>query len=161
MELIFNPQLLSNDMRAIGQPLTDIEREQFIAAARSLMHVRWRHQGRNKQGVDCAGLVVYSLRSIKRSVMDLQGYGRLPYRGALEAMMKENLGEPLLASQLQIGDVPLMKFQDTSAPCHCGIVTAYPFGGFALIHAFAQNREVVEHRLDDEWKAYITEVYRP
>ena len=30
----------------------------IIAAARAWLGVPWRHQGRTRQGVDCAGLVV-------------------------------------------------------------------------------------------------------
>lgn len=146
--------------RAIGPAFTELERQQFIAAARSMMHVRWRHQGRNKQGLDCAGLVVYSLRAIGRQVADAVGYSREPYHGTLEQLVRENLGDPLPAAQMQEGDVPLIRFRDFKLR-HCGIVTNYPFGGFSLIHAFAQNREVTEHRIDAEWMSYIAEVYRP
>lgn len=148
-------------MRTIGQLLSTEERLQFIAAARSLMHVRWQHQGRDKRGVDCAGLVIYSLKKIGRPVSDALGYGRLPYRGMLETLVRQNLGEPLPAdAKLQAGDVPLMKFVGSEL-CHCGIVTDYYLGGFSLLHAFAQNKEVVEHRIDKQWKDYMIEVYRP
>jgi cell wall-associated NlpC family hydrolase len=30
----------------------------IVSAARSWLGVPWRHQGRTRQGVDCAGLVV-------------------------------------------------------------------------------------------------------
>jgi cell wall-associated NlpC family hydrolase len=35
-----------------------VEPNAIIAAARSWLGVPWRHQGRTRQGVDCAGLVV-------------------------------------------------------------------------------------------------------
>lgn len=146
-------------IRAIGNSLTDIQRAQFIAAARSLMHVRWRHQGRNKRGVDCAGLIVYSLRAVGCRPLDAIGYGRIPYRGMLEKLMEDNLGKILPRAFMQEGDVCLMRF--AGAPSHCGIITAYPYGEFSLLHAFAQNREVVEHRIDANWFNYIVGVYRP
>ena len=147
--------------RTIGQLLNEQERNAFVAAARQLLSVRWQHQGRDKRGVDCAGLVVYALKSLGRPVSDAIGYGRLPYRGRLETLVRQNLGDPLPAgAQMQFGDVALMHFVG-SALCHCGIITEYPLGGFALLHAFAQNKMVVEHRVDDQWKGYMFEVYRP
>lgn len=47
------------------------------------------------------------------------------------------------------------------APHHVGIVADYRYGGLSLIHAYAQNRMVVEMRIDDEWRNRIIAVYRP
>lgn len=146
--------------RIIGPAFNAIETAQFIETARSLTHVRWRHQGRDACGVDCAGLVVYALQTMGRPVEDALGYGRLPYRGRLEHLMRVNLGDPLPKEQMRFGDVVLMHGRG-SAPSHCGILTEYVFGGFAMLHAYAPNREVIEHRIDQSWIDRIVEVYRP
>lgn len=146
--------------RTIGPAFNALETVRFIETARSLVNVRWRHQGRDARGVDCAGLIVYALRTMGRPVEDALGYGRLPYRGRLELLMRANLGDPLPKVSLRPGDVPLMRARGT-APCHCGILVEYRLGGFGMIHAHAPDRMVVEHRLDQDWIDRITEVYRP
>lgn len=146
-------------MRAIGDPFSAAEMLAFIAAARACIGVRWRHQGRSLRGVDCGGLVVFALRAVGRSVSDSTAYGREPYRGSLEATLRANFGEPLPADQMQLGDVVLMRF--AGEPSHVGILGDYLYGGLSLIHAYAKGKKVIEHRLDDEWRGYIVEVYRP
>lgn len=145
--------------RAIGAPLSDAERIAFIAAARSMLGTRWRHQGRDTRGVDCAGLVAYSLRAVGRTIADSTAYGRVPYRGSLEATLGANLGPMLKAEDMRVGDVALMVFDN--APHHVGVVADYKYGGFSLVHAYAANKQVVEMRIDDDWRNRIIGVYRP
>lgn len=47
------------------------------------------------------------------------------------------------------------------APNHVGIIGDYRYGGLSFIHAYAPNRKVIEHRLDDKLRGQIIEVYRP
>jgi hypothetical protein len=146
--------------RAIGQLFTQDERTAFVAAARTFDKVRWRHQGRDARGVDCAGLVIVSLIAVGRNPVDAIGYGKIPYRGMLEELIERNLGDPLpLRQDMREGDVVLLKF--TGEPCHVGIITDYLYGGFSLLHAYASNRCVVEHRFNASWFDNIAEVYRP
>lgn len=139
--------------------LTPEQREQVVCAAREFLGVRWRHQGRTRHGIDCAGLLVASFRAAGFEPMDVTGYGRIPYKSKLEEMLRANLGEPVPKAQMRAGDVVLMKW--SGAPSHVGLVSDYPFGGFALIHAFLQNKCVVEHRIDVDWLDHIVEVYSP
>ena len=48
----------------------------IIAAARSWLGVPWRHQGRTRQGVHCAGLVVLVGRELGLADYDTHAYGR-------------------------------------------------------------------------------------
>lgn len=145
--------------RALGKQLTVKEREAFIAAARGYLGTRFRHQGRSKRGVDCAGLIVVSLEAIGRQYSDVPAYSREPRKQGLRAALVANLGQPVDIAKMRSGDVALMAFR--GEPSHVGIVTDYPAGGFALLHTFAQMRKVVEHRMDGQWLGYITEVWRP
>lgn len=140
-------------------PLTEAERLAFVTAARAMLGVRWKHQGRTKHGVDCGGLVVCALRAIGRAPHDIIGYGRLPYRHALEDVVQANFGHPLPAgTEPQAGDV--MIFRDgNAAPNHVGIAGAGPHG-VTVIHAYAPNREVVEMTIDADWRNKIVGVYR-
>jgi hypothetical protein len=148
-------------MRAIGPLLTDDERQAFIAEARTYVAeaVRFRHQGRSRHGVDCAGLLLASMAAIGRPIADLEAYGREPLGGGLRAMLVANLGEAIPKAEMQPGDVALMRFR--GEPSHVGLLGDYLYGGLSLIHTFAQIRKVVEHRLDSEWNDYILEVFRP
>ena len=146
-------------MREIGPLLTDTEREAFIAAARSYMGVRFKHQGRNRHGIDCVGLCIVAMRTIGRPCYDAGAYSREPLKQGLRAALIRNLGDPVPKAQMRAGDVVSMTFRNE--PSHVGIATDHPWGGFAVIHTFAQMRKVVEHRMDEDWLDYITEVFRP
>lgn len=142
--------------RAVA-PLNDAERIAFVAAARAMLGVRWKHQGRTRNGVDCAGLVIYALRAIGREPHDITGYGRRPYRNALDAAVRVNFGAPQ-ATEPRAGDVLLVR-DGNAAPNHVGIVGDGPHG-LTLIHAYAPNKEVVEMTIDALWRAKIIGVYR-
>lgn len=145
-------------MRAVP-PLTDAEREAFVASARACLGVRWRHQGRNLRGLDCAGLLVYAIKAIGREPVDCVGYPRRPYRNMLEETMRRNLGEPLPAdTTLCPGDVVLMQCSKQGLN-HVGIIAEHD-GYLTMIHAHAPDRKVIETRLDDAWRGKIAEVYR-
>lgn len=140
-------------------PLDDAERIAFVTAARSFMGVIWRHQGRNRRGVDCAGLVMLALRAIGRDPIDCVGYPRRPYRHMLEKTIQLSFGEPMPAdTDLRHGDIVVMQFA-LDEPHHVGIIATdheYP----TLIHAHAPDKKVVEMRLDADWRNRIVEVYR-
>ena len=48
----------------------------IVAEARTWLGVPWRHQGRSRAGVDCAGLVVLVARALELADHDSTAYGR-------------------------------------------------------------------------------------
>lgn len=145
-------------MRAIGLPFTPEESAAFVVAARSQLNVRFRHMGRNERGFDCAGLVLWSLRSLGKPVVDIAAYGREPHKDGLREAIQANLGDPVPLDDLRPGDVVLMRFE--GEPRHVGILFAHP-EGLGLVHTYATVKRVTEHRLDAYWRGCITEAYRP
>lgn len=146
--------------RALGPPFTDAERVAFVAAARSYIGVRWKHQGRSRRGLDCGGLLIVSAFGAGRLTADAQaGYGREPYRHSLEDVLRENLGDPVDAEPT-VGDV-VMFHVGRAAPNHVGIVGDYVHGGLSIIHAYAITGQVVESPFDASWRNLLSEVYRP
>lgn len=143
--------------RAIGPPLTPQESAGFVLGARAQLGVRFRHMGRSSRGVDCAGMVLGALGALGRPFVDVPAYGREPHNQTLRRMLVENLGEPV--TDMRAGDVPLMAFE--GEPSHVGVLADYPYGGLSVIHGYARVRKVVEHRLDETWRARIVEVFRP
>lgn len=144
------------------EPLSDAERVEFIAAARTMLRVPFRHTGRTERGVDCVGLVAVALAAVGRTVADRRDYGRSPVRDGLREVLVEHFGEPV--TEMEPGDVALMRWHmdgEVHLFNHVGIVTDYPLGGLALLHALHSNREVVEHRLAGPWPRRIVEAWRP
>ena len=143
-------------------PLTDAERVGFIASARNLVGVPFRHRGRSRRGIDCVGEVALALSAVGRTAEDRRSYGRNPANDGLREVCEAHFGAPV--RDMQAGDVPLFAWWDDTRnrdPNHVGILFDHPNGGLALVHALAQNKRVIAHRLDDFALARIVAVYRP
>lgn len=125
-------------------------RADVVATARGYLGVRWHHQGRSVAGMDCAGLVVRVAHDLGLSDFDSADYGRLPLGQKMREIMDANMDR---VTAYQPGDVLLMRFE--TEPQHLAIVTDY-----GIIHALAQSRKVVEHRLDDVWASRIVAAYK-
>lgn len=125
-------------------------RADIVAAARSYLGVRWHHQGRSLAGLDCIGLVIAVAHDLGLSDYDINGYARIPDGRTLRATMAQQMD--VLKREPLPGDVLLFAFQRN--PLHTAIVTDAP-SGLGMIHAFANKRMVVEHRLDDVWRSRI------
>lgn len=126
-------------------------RADIVAAARAYLGVRWHHQGRNRAGIDCIGLVIAVARDLGISTYDITDYGRIPDGRRLRNEMASQL-VPARAMPPEPGDVLLMRFERN--PIHAGIVTER-----GMIHAYANMRRVVEHRIDEVWSRRIVEVF--
>jgi cell wall-associated NlpC family hydrolase len=126
-------------------------RDQIISAARAYLGVRYHHQGRNRAGLDCAGLLVCVARDLGISTAgDWEGYSRTPDGASLKATLDASAVIPV--ADYQPGDVLLMRFD--KQPQHIAIVTDK-----GIIHSYLAARRVVEHRLDAEWRARIVAAY--
>ena len=135
-------------------------RQALVEQARTYLGTPFRHRGRNRGALDCAGLVIKSLQDLGYSPVDLKVYGREPARDGLRKVVQENMGQPIEPGQPWIpGDVLLMKF--VREPHHVGLVGSHPIDGLlTLIHCYGDVGSVVEHILDDSWKKKVLEVYR-
>lgn len=114
------------------------------------MGVRWRHQGRNRMGVDCVGLVICSLADIGVVVPDMQGYRRTPDPIFVEHI--RNNSEP--AASLLPGTLGI--FRDGTQPCHVGIFSTM-HGQLSLIHAYAGTGKVMEEVFIHDWPNKLVE----
>lgn len=128
--------------------------DDIVTAARALVGVPFKHQGRTRNGLDCAGLVVHVAATLGLKYTDHGGYARSPSDGLLESALDMQPCLELLPNKadMQAGDVLLMRFKE---PQHLGIYT-----GENIIHSYSTVGKVCEHRLADVWKARIMRVYR-
>lgn len=139
----------------------DEQRCRFIAAARALVGRPFRHRGRfeNGRGGDCIGVVVVAERAIGHAVEDRTNYGKNPVNDGLREALTAHFG-PAITGEPQAGDVVLFAWGN-DAPNHVGILFDHPNGGLAVVHALAQHKRVIEHRLDAATRARIVAVFRP
>lgn len=131
--------------------------QELVDQARKYLGTPFKHRGRTKFGLDCAGLIVRSYLDLGRPVKDLRIYGREPHRDGLRQTVLSNQVDRVYGPW-EPGDVLLMKF--VREPHHLGIAGDYFAGGLSLIHSYGEIGRVVEHRLDDVWKSRVLEVYR-
>jgi cell wall-associated NlpC family hydrolase len=125
-------------------------RQQVVDEARKWLGVRWVHQGRSRAGVDCIGLAIKVAHGLGLSTFDIIDYSRQPDPATMRALMAEHMES---VASPQIGDVLLMRFE--KEPQHVAIVT-----DIGIIHAYAQVRRVVEHRLDSVWQGRVVSAYQ-
>lgn len=125
-----------------------IARVRVVDAAREWLGTPFHHQGRVLGvGVDCVGVVIGVARQLGISDFDLTGYGHRPDSRLLERMAGELMIEVPVAAA-RPGDVLLIEVD--GMPQHLGFVTE-----LGLLHAYAPLRRVVEHRMDDGWRARV------
>lgn len=139
-----------------------VSRQAVVAAARSWLGTPYAHQQMCKgAGVDCGmlvGGVAIDAGVISREFWDarfaaFRGYARTPANGMLERVCRSFMSiKPL--EDMAPGDVLMMRFK--REPHHLAIAADYPLGGLSIIHSLSKPfAKVVEHRLDDDWRACV------
>lgn len=123
--------------------------------AREALGTPFRHQGRVcGLGLDCVGLIVHIAKRAGIPHKDVIAYSRYPQENSLkDAFDSQEYLKIIDKNNLQEGDILLMKFY--KFPQHA----AY-FTGSGIIHAYAIDGKVVEHRLDKNWQSRIVAAYR-
>lgn len=133
--------------------------KKIVECAREYIGTAFHHQGRVKGvGVDCAGLVVCSIKDsgILEKVPDLYNYARRPDGFLLQAIL-DNSCDKIDPSCIEVGDILLFRISGNN-PQHLGLVSrADPF---YMIHAYFPSRKVVEHRIDQTWWDKLVSPYR-
>lgn len=128
------------------------EREEIVAAAHALLGIRYRHQGRNRHGLDCIGVPgLIGLERGYQSAMDwladeaCKGYGKEPDPDMLIPACERHL---VNIEDAEIGDIYLMQWE--ARPRHFGVITHLdpPY----IVHAYAPARKVCEIGIRGEWR---------
>ena len=126
-----------------------VTRADVVAEARSWAGVRWLHQGRNRQGIDCIGLVVVVRKALGIGDYDLAGYPRAPDGTFMSHFF--NAGG-MRVGILQTLPADLLLFTDARSPCHVGIITARNGDLLHMIHAHATRHHVLEEPVLSDWQ---------
>lgn len=122
---------------------------EVVQEARKWLGVPWRHQGRDHNGIDCAGLIIKVAHGLGISSFDCSGYGLTPDGESLRAELERHVD----AKPARIGSIVLLRF--ISAPQHLAILT-----DIGLIHAYARAGRVIETSFDERWRRRVVGFYR-
>jgi len=128
--------------------------QDFVDAARGWLGVPWLHQGRNRAGVDCVGLLLVCLEEIGLPAEDLQGYRRSPQPVRFVQHIRSQT-EP--CTETVPGAIGI--FRGGTQPCHVGIF-AEKDGIVTLIHAYAGLGVVMEEPFAHDWPNDLIELRR-
>lgn len=129
--------------------LSRTTREDVVAEARSWIGTRWIHQGRNRHGIDCIGLVVVVRRELGFTGYDVAGYPREPDGTFLSHFL--NAGG-IRVGILKAQPADLLLFRDARSPCHVGIITRRDGDVLRMAHAHALRHRVVEEPVVHDWQ---------
>ena len=131
---------------------------EVVRGARGYLDTPFHHQGRNRAGMDCAGLIARVAWDLGLSEYDLRDYGPVPNGDRMRAVLREQLEELPPGSALELGLVALLRFEKD--PQHLAFVADYLHGGWSLVHALQAAGRVTEHRLNQLWRNRIVALYR-
>jgi len=135
-----------------------ITRAAIVTEARRWLGTPWKHQASLRGvGTDCIGLVAGVARELGMDAAEAferareyHGYGREP-DPRLIALGCASFLDPADAPA-RAGDVLVLRFR--TEPQHFALVTER-----GIIHAYAQARRVVEHRIDPMWAARVVSAW--
>lgn len=106
------------------------------------------------RGLDCLGVIACAGKELGLVSHDVPDYPRLPPDGeTLQREIARAGFQPVAVAAAQPGDVYLMRV--TRHPQHVALKTDR-----GILHAWMEARAVVEHGLDDMWRARIVAAYR-
>jgi cell wall-associated NlpC family hydrolase len=128
-----------------------------VAEARQWIGVRYRHQGRSRDGVDCIGLPAVVRAELGLPALDVTGYARTSTAFEMLDFCRAHMTE-VAPADLHPGDILV---QIDGIGRHMAIVCDYPLGdSLGIIHAWLPNRRVTECRLDDNFMRTVRGCFR-
>ena len=126
-------------------------RAEIVAEAKTWLGVRWRHLGRDRNGLDCIGLLVVVANHFGQKVADRDDYRRTPDGNLFRGMVEEQT-DPGDLMHIKSGTIFMIK--QGGMTCHCGI--AILDGGIGqMISASLLQRKVVIEPFAQYWHDVI------
>lgn len=126
----------------------------FVAAARSLVGVRFRHQGRSEHGLDCIGTIIVARLKLgpwEATKFDVVNYRRNPKDSLAVTLPKflQRIDRP------EIGAIAEIKWPKMATANHVAILTPEN-----LIHAYAEVGRVIETGYRAKWPEWTVGLWR-
>ena len=120
--------------------------------ARKYIGVRFKHRGRGRDGLDCAGLVLLSCKDAGQQVQDYINYNERPNQTVLIEQMSGRF-DKIQVSEARRGDILIISIG--SRVQHMAILC-----GLTIIHANSRAGRVVESAYSPAQKKYVIAAYR-
>lgn len=133
-----------------------MDRQQVVDEARTWLDVPWKHQGRLRTGVDCAGVIIKTAQAVGYSEFDITDYTRNAQLHRLLSYFDEHMDyvNPKDAAPADVGI-----FRDSAYPCHVGIFSEKN-GMLHVIHGHAKRGKVIEEPYELDLKSRIVRAYK-
>ena len=123
-------------------------RDDIVNEARTWIGVKWKHQGRTRDGIDCAGLIVLVGKSLGLTNYDYTEYRRHSQSVNFADYFLDGGGIKKNAKDVSAGDILI--FRQVQYPCHSAIVSKKN-GILHIIHSYVPRRVVFEESLSKLW----------
>lgn len=144
----------------------DQMREQFVRAALTYIGTEYRHQGRNRNGLDCVGLVVCALHDAEW--LSEEEFGAIPHNYPAEPRgwdlvraLHRYTKRLRTIAEAREGDILTVRY--SAEPQHLAIVIRPTEWGPYIVHAI-RSAGVCRHLLNAVWlqgyRARIHAAYR-
>lgn len=117
-----------------------ITRKDFYEEARKWVGTPWKHQGRNKAGIDCGGLLILTAQGLGLPHEDTLDYGREPTPTSLMSHLSKMLTK---RQNNEIVPETVGIYREGAYPCHISIFSE-KYNVSHVIHALVKRRETVE-----------------
>jgi cell wall-associated NlpC family hydrolase len=134
-----------------------IKRRDIVSAARSWVGVPYKHLGRDRSGVDCAGLIMGVAKEFGIEPEAPRAYSNQP-KGATLLVPADKQMWVVKRDRLIPGDVVVLWAWTPNEPQHFGIVADHPHG-VSFIHAFSKFGKVTEQSWNRFWNKHFTGIY--
>lgn len=131
---------------------------EIVLRAKGFVGVRYRHQGRNEVGLDCAGLIIAVAKMLGLTDKDTTSYSRRPNVPEFTAFMMETNCTQLPYGKHKHGDI--LRLNTAGWPVHIAIYEVDEAGQEWYIHAFLPHKKVTRDPLTDMVKKSISSVWR-
>lgn len=129
-------------------------RTRIASLARSYIGTPWRHQGRTRTGIDCAGLPIVVGKELGlHEYPDDVNYRRLSTGQDLLAPLEEHCNRISNLAALLPGDIVILR--DRLYPQHMGLMSSETH----IVHAM-YGRKVIEEPLTGDLRAKLIRGYR-
>jgi cell wall-associated NlpC family hydrolase len=130
----------------------------IVYVANGLVGVRYRKQGRNQFGLDCAGLVIVIAHLLDITDKDTTAYSDRPNVQEFTKFMLDTGCRQLPYGRHEHGDI--LRLNSQGWPVHLGVYEIDERGDEWYIHAYAPHRKVTRDPLTPEVKKKISSVWR-
>jgi len=131
---------------------------EIVYIAKGLVGVPYRHQGRNQNGLDCAGLIIVIAHMLDLTDKDTMAYSRRPNAAEFTAFMIEAGCTQHPFSALEHGDI--VRLNTSGWPVHLGVYEIDDRGQEWYTHAFLPHKKVTRDPFTDVVKRNLSSVWR-